>query len=273
MTLTQGTNVLLGDDPVVIAGHPALAAAVHAVRHPALGRPRAASALPRCSSRPLWRPVRQRQRHLAAATATATASATYPKAEGRSGRLAHAGVMLAYRRRRTPTRMLVAGAISVLACLVPAARGGQHAVRLVAAGRRTRPEGARHLRQPKPRPARRHAVRRRPRSHLGPGPPLGTRAQLRRRRLRPDPELAELSPQRLTVSLWFKGDGSPGTYRYLISKGGDACVSASSRGSRPAPTAASGSTSGTASSSAGRAAPTSRSGTAAGTTPPAPSTA
>ena len=41
------------------------------------------------------------------------------------------------------------------------------------------------------------------------------------------PNSPELSPQRLTVSLWFKGDGSPGTYRYLISKGGDACVSAS----------------------------------------------
>ena len=37
----------------------------------------------------------------------------------------------------------------------------------------------------------------------------------------------ELSPQQLTVSLWFKGNGSPGTYRYLLSKGGSACVSAS----------------------------------------------
>jgi hypothetical protein len=36
-----------------------------------------------------------------------------------------------------------------------------------------------------------------------------------------------LEPAHLTVSLWFKGAGSPGPYKYLIGKGGDACVSSS----------------------------------------------
>ena len=36
-----------------------------------------------------------------------------------------------------------------------------------------------------------------------------------------------LAPQKLTVSLWARGTGSPGAYRYIIGKGGDACVSSS----------------------------------------------
>jgi hypothetical protein len=41
------------------------------------------------------------------------------------------------------------------------------------------------------------------------------------------PESSDFNLQQLTVSLWFKGNSSPGTHRYLISKGGDACVSSS----------------------------------------------
>jgi hypothetical protein len=36
-----------------------------------------------------------------------------------------------------------------------------------------------------------------------------------------------LEPQRLTVSLWFRANGSPGTFKYLLAKGADACVSSS----------------------------------------------
>jgi hypothetical protein len=39
------------------------------------------------------------------------------------------------------------------------------------------------------------------------------------------PDSPKLSPQKLTVSLWVRGAGSPGAYRYIIGKGGDACVS------------------------------------------------
>ena len=41
------------------------------------------------------------------------------------------------------------------------------------------------------------------------------------------PDSADLHPQQLTVSLWFRGSGSPGPYKYLLARGGDACVSAS----------------------------------------------
>jgi hypothetical protein len=41
------------------------------------------------------------------------------------------------------------------------------------------------------------------------------------------PDSAKLSPQQLTVSLWVRGTGTPGTYRYIIGKGGDHCVSSS----------------------------------------------
>jgi hypothetical protein len=41
------------------------------------------------------------------------------------------------------------------------------------------------------------------------------------------PDAANLHPQQLTLSLWFKGTGSPGPYKYLFARGGDACVSAS----------------------------------------------
>ena len=36
-----------------------------------------------------------------------------------------------------------------------------------------------------------------------------------------------LEPEKVTVSLWFRGNGSPGTYKYLIAKGGDNCTAAS----------------------------------------------
>jgi hypothetical protein len=41
------------------------------------------------------------------------------------------------------------------------------------------------------------------------------------------PDAANLHPQQLTLSLWFRGTGSPGAYKYLFARGGDACVSAS----------------------------------------------
>jgi hypothetical protein len=41
------------------------------------------------------------------------------------------------------------------------------------------------------------------------------------------PDSTTLEPQRLTVSLWFRATGSPGTYRYLIAKGADNCVASS----------------------------------------------
>jgi hypothetical protein len=41
------------------------------------------------------------------------------------------------------------------------------------------------------------------------------------------PASPALQPQHLTISLWFRGAGSPGPYRYLIGKGGDGCVSSS----------------------------------------------
>jgi hypothetical protein len=41
------------------------------------------------------------------------------------------------------------------------------------------------------------------------------------------PDSPDLHPQKLTVSTWFRGDGSPGPYKYLLARGGDACVAAS----------------------------------------------
>jgi len=36
-----------------------------------------------------------------------------------------------------------------------------------------------------------------------------------------------LQPQRLTVSLWFRASGSPGTFKYLLAKGADNCTASS----------------------------------------------
>ncbi|HEY1367142.1 MAG TPA: LamG domain-containing protein [Gaiellaceae bacterium] len=41
------------------------------------------------------------------------------------------------------------------------------------------------------------------------------------------PNSSDFEQQRLTVSLWFRGSGSPGTFKYLLAKGGDACVTSS----------------------------------------------
>ena len=41
------------------------------------------------------------------------------------------------------------------------------------------------------------------------------------------PDSADLHPQQLTVSLWFRGTGSPGTYRYLLARGGQDCTASS----------------------------------------------
>ena len=41
------------------------------------------------------------------------------------------------------------------------------------------------------------------------------------------PSTRALEVQQLTVSLWFRGTGSPGTYKYLMAKGGDGCKAAS----------------------------------------------
>jgi hypothetical protein len=41
------------------------------------------------------------------------------------------------------------------------------------------------------------------------------------------PDSPGLHPQQLTVSLWFRGNSSPGPYKYLLARGGDACVSSS----------------------------------------------
>jgi Concanavalin A-like lectin/glucanases superfamily len=41
------------------------------------------------------------------------------------------------------------------------------------------------------------------------------------------PDGASLEQQRLTVSLWFRASGSPGTFKYLIAKGAQNCTAAS----------------------------------------------
>ncbi|WP_028065266.1 LamG domain-containing protein [Solirubrobacter soli] len=41
------------------------------------------------------------------------------------------------------------------------------------------------------------------------------------------PDSDKLEPQKLTVSMWFRGSSSPGTFKYLLAKGGNACTAAS----------------------------------------------
>ena len=41
------------------------------------------------------------------------------------------------------------------------------------------------------------------------------------------PDSNSLEPQQMTVSAWFRGTGSPGSYRYLVAKGSNLCESAS----------------------------------------------
>ena len=41
------------------------------------------------------------------------------------------------------------------------------------------------------------------------------------------PDSASLHPQKLTLSLWFRGSLLPGPFKYLFSRGGDACISSS----------------------------------------------
>jgi hypothetical protein len=41
------------------------------------------------------------------------------------------------------------------------------------------------------------------------------------------PDAKSLHPQRLTVEAWAKRAGSPGAYKYIVSKGGDGCEAAS----------------------------------------------
>jgi hypothetical protein len=38
---------------------------------------------------------------------------------------------------------------------------------------------------------------------------------------------ADLHPQQLTVSLWFRANGTPGPFKYLMARGGDRCVASS----------------------------------------------
>jgi hypothetical protein len=41
------------------------------------------------------------------------------------------------------------------------------------------------------------------------------------------PDAPELRPERLTVSAWVRRDGTPGSFKYFVAKGADACFSAS----------------------------------------------
>jgi hypothetical protein len=41
------------------------------------------------------------------------------------------------------------------------------------------------------------------------------------------PDSNSLEPQQMTVSAWFRGTGSPGTFRYLVAKGSNVCEGAS----------------------------------------------
>jgi Concanavalin A-like lectin/glucanases superfamily len=41
------------------------------------------------------------------------------------------------------------------------------------------------------------------------------------------PDSSDLEPQQLTVSTWFRGSGSPGTFKYLVAKGSNLCETAS----------------------------------------------
>jgi hypothetical protein len=42
------------------------------------------------------------------------------------------------------------------------------------------------------------------------------------------PDAPELRPQTLTVSSWFRGDSTPGQYKYIVAKGADGCQGAGS---------------------------------------------
>jgi hypothetical protein len=41
------------------------------------------------------------------------------------------------------------------------------------------------------------------------------------------PDSPKLAPAQITVSTWVRGTGTPGTYRYVVGKGADGCVSSS----------------------------------------------
>ena len=41
------------------------------------------------------------------------------------------------------------------------------------------------------------------------------------------PDSPSLRPARLTISAWFRGDSSPGPYKYLVAKGADGCEASS----------------------------------------------
>jgi hypothetical protein len=41
------------------------------------------------------------------------------------------------------------------------------------------------------------------------------------------PDSNDLEPQQMTVSTWFRGSGTPGSYKYLVAKGSNQCSTAS----------------------------------------------
>ena len=41
------------------------------------------------------------------------------------------------------------------------------------------------------------------------------------------PDSNSLEPQQMTVSAWFRGNGTPGNYKYLVAKGSNECATAS----------------------------------------------
>src|SRR5690242_16456863 len=41
------------------------------------------------------------------------------------------------------------------------------------------------------------------------------------------PDSAAFKTPQLTVSMWFRGDGTPGSYKYLFARGGDGCTASS----------------------------------------------
>jgi hypothetical protein len=41
------------------------------------------------------------------------------------------------------------------------------------------------------------------------------------------PDSSDLEPAQLTVSTWFRNNGTPGNFKYLVAKGSNACLSAS----------------------------------------------
>jgi hypothetical protein len=44
------------------------------------------------------------------------------------------------------------------------------------------------------------------------------------------PRSSSLEPKRLTVSSWLRGSSTPGTYKYVVAKGGEDCLAAASYG-------------------------------------------